>query len=108
MNLILEEVSVRYDSTTNVEMVGLATDGSQEFLKMGGLFTLSDDSHGIAQVGTNFQRALDYLYSLRVENLHFFESKGGAEVKGAKLETASAPLAAVRSGEFRYSQRTLL
>jgi histidinol phosphatase-like PHP family hydrolase len=40
---------------------------------MGGKFTLSDDSHGIAQVGLNFGRALDYLRSLGVETLHYLE-----------------------------------
>ena len=28
----------------------------QEYLKMGGKLTLSDDSHGVAQVATNFPR----------------------------------------------------
>ncbi|KAH6676759.1 putative histidinol-phosphatase [Halenospora varia] len=33
----------------------------EEFLRMGGKFTLSDDSHGIAQVGTNYMRAFEFL-----------------------------------------------
>lgn len=42
---------------------------AEEWLKMGGSFTLSDDSHGIAQVATNYGRALDYLESLGVKEV---------------------------------------
>ncbi|KAI1081671.1 histidinol phosphate phosphatase H [Whalleya microplaca] len=42
---------------------------AEEWLKMGGKFTLSDDSHGIAQLGTNYGRALDYLTSLGVQSV---------------------------------------
>lgn len=42
---------------------------AEEWLRLGGRFTLSDDSHGIAQVGTNYGRALEYLASLGVTNL---------------------------------------
>lgn len=39
---------------------------AEEWLKLGGKFTMSDDSHGIAQVATNYGKALDYLESLGV------------------------------------------
>ncbi|KAI1826396.1 histidinol-phosphatase [Xylaria intraflava] len=42
---------------------------SEKWLSLGGKFTLSDDSHGIAQLGTNFGRALDFLSSLGVTML---------------------------------------
>lgn len=48
----------------------------EEYLKMGGKLTLSDDSHGIAQVGTNFERAFEYLESLGVKELFLLESDG--------------------------------
>ncbi|KAI1430270.1 histidinol-phosphatase [Xylaria sp. FL1777] len=41
----------------------------QKWLSLNGKFTLSDDSHGIAQVGTNYGRALDFLSSLDVTAL---------------------------------------
>ncbi len=41
----------------------------EEYLKMGGLLTMSDDSHGIAQVGTNYVQAFGYLDSLGVADL---------------------------------------
>lgn len=46
---------------------------SQAWLEMGGKFTFSDDSHGIAQVATNYKRNLDYLASLGVEEVYTFE-----------------------------------
>ncbi|KAH8165225.1 hypothetical protein CIB48_g3000 [Xylaria polymorpha] len=42
---------------------------AEKWLSLGGKFTLSDDSHGIAQVGTNYGRALDFLSSLGVTTL---------------------------------------
>jgi histidinol-phosphatase (PHP family) len=40
---------------------------------MGGKLTLSDDSHGVAQVGLNFGRVSDYLISLGVRELCYLE-----------------------------------
>jgi histidinol-phosphatase (PHP family) len=42
--------------------------------------TLSDDSHGVAHIGTNYARAFDYLQNLGVVDLWTLESKG--EVMG--------------------------
>lgn len=39
---------------------------AEEWIRMGGKFTMSDDSHGIAQVATCYPRALEYLESLNV------------------------------------------
>jgi histidinol-phosphatase (PHP family) len=52
----------------------------EEFLKLGGKLTLSDDSHGVAHIGTNYARAFDYLQNLGVVDLWTLESKG--EVMG--------------------------
>ncbi|PKS08928.1 hypothetical protein jhhlp_003541 [Lomentospora prolificans] len=46
---------------------------AEEYLALGGKFTFSDDSHGIAQVATNYVRGLDYLESLGVTELWTFE-----------------------------------
>ncbi|KAI0161884.1 histidinol-phosphatase [Hypoxylon sp. FL1284] len=46
---------------------------AEEWVRLGGRFTLSDDSHGIAQVGTNYARALDYLASLGVASVWTLE-----------------------------------
>jgi histidinol-phosphatase (PHP family) len=45
-------------------------------MDMGGKFTLSDDSHGVAQVGLNFGGASDYLKSLGVMDLYYLERQG--------------------------------
>ncbi|KAK6214066.1 hypothetical protein LQW54_004843 [Pestalotiopsis sp. IQ-011] len=37
---------------------------AEHWLKLGGKFTFSDDSHGIAQLGTNYMKGLEYLESL--------------------------------------------
>lgn len=63
----------------------------QEFMKMGGLFTLSDDSHGIEQVGLNFKKTLDYLHELGLQELHFF-SAARSDGEKTPLAVASMPL----------------
>jgi histidinol-phosphatase (PHP family) len=53
--------------------------------EMGGKFTLSDDSHGIAQVGTNYLKMLDYLDGLGVEEVWTFEKPEGKEMVEKKV-----------------------
>jgi histidinol-phosphatase (PHP family) len=48
----------------------------EEFLSMGGMLTLSDDSHGIVHVGTNYEKAIEYLESLEVKELYTLDGKG--------------------------------
>ena len=42
-------------------------------MAMGGKLTLSDDSHGVAQVGLNFGVVSKYLRSLGVRELYYLE-----------------------------------
>jgi histidinol-phosphatase (PHP family) len=42
-------------------------------LSLGGKFTLSDDSHGVVQVGLNFERVKSYLEDVGVETLWYLE-----------------------------------
>lgn len=44
-------------------------------IQEGGKFCLSDDSHGIAQVGQNYGKAVEYLRELGVENLYYLSLK---------------------------------
>ncbi|KAG6197736.1 hypothetical protein E4U10_007891 [Claviceps purpurea] len=46
---------------------------AEEWLKLDGRFTMSDDSHGIAHLATNYSRGLAYLASLGVKALWTFE-----------------------------------
>ncbi len=64
----------------------------EEFLGMGGMLTLSDDSHGVAHVGTNYQRAIEYLESLDVRELYTLDGKDGSvnnQVSVRSIELAS-------------------
>ena len=71
---------------------------AEEWISMGGRFTMSDDSHGIAQVATNYSRALTFLESLGVQGVWTFKrTDKGQGVKG-DLEDVSVALA-----EFRHS-----
>ncbi len=54
---------------------------------MGGKFTFSDDSHGIAQVATNYRRGVDYLASLGVAEVWTFERNPHPGVEGGKSST---------------------
>lgn len=45
----------------------------QEFLSLGGRFCLSDDSHGIDQVGLNFHRVLDFVETVGISTLHYLQ-----------------------------------
>ncbi|ROW05361.1 hypothetical protein VSDG_00344 [Cytospora chrysosperma] len=74
---------------------------AEEWLKMGGKFTMSDDSHGIAQVATNYQRALDYLESLGVTEVWTLARTPHPGLKGgmkAALKERSVTLADFRQG----------
>ena len=62
---------------------------AEEWLKMGGKFTLSDDSHGIAQVATNYEGALNYLRSMDVKQVWTWKRRthpGVLEGKKVELE----------------------
>jgi len=67
----------------------------EEFLGQGGKLTLSDDSHGVAHVGTNFGRAVEFLEALGVRELWLLEP-GKKEEKTAGLR--SVPLKEVKQG----------
>lgn len=71
----------------------------KEWLKMGGKFTFSDDSHGIAQVATNYARTVTYLESLGVKEVWTFRRKPHPDLEGnsrATIEDIGVPLSAFR------------
>ncbi|KAL6812349.1 polymerase/histidinol phosphatase-like protein [Trichoderma sp. SZMC 28015] len=72
---------------------------SEEWLKLGGKFTMSDDSHGIAQVATNYSRALTFLESLGVKHVWTFERENhpeAGETTKAELIESGVPLSEFR------------
>jgi len=69
---------------------------------MGGKFTFSDDSHGIAQVATNYVRGLNYLEGLGVKEVWTLERPthpGDGKTKSELVEKS------VSLEEFRESLR---
>jgi histidinol-phosphatase (PHP family) len=46
------------------------------FLRMGGGFVMSDDSHGIDQIGTNYARLLAFIQKARIEQIYYADSAG--------------------------------
>jgi hypothetical protein len=72
---------------------------AEEWVRMGGRFTFSDDSHGIAQVGTNYMKGLEYLESLGVREVWTLERREPG-IEGGKGELVEK---AVSVEEFRAS-----
>lgn len=75
------------------------TDSTQEWIKMGGKFTFSDDSHGIAQVATNYARTITYLESLGVKEVWTLKRSSHTCIKGSEkavVEEVSVPLSEFR------------
>ncbi|EFX05619.1 mRNA decapping hydrolase [Grosmannia clavigera kw1407] len=68
---------------------------AEAWLRMGGRFTMSDDSHGIGHVATNYRRGLAYLASLGVTEvwtLARVASGGGLVEKSVSLNEFAASL----------------
>lgn len=72
----------------------------EDFLAMGGRLTLSDDSHGVEQVGTNYVKGFEYLENLGVEELWFLGARSGLGDA-----TAEAPLKSVKLAKVKETFR---
>ncbi|KIH88902.1 histidinol-phosphatase (PHP family) [Sporothrix brasiliensis 5110] len=59
---------------------------AEAWLKLGGKFTMSDDSHGTAHVATNYKRGLAFLRSLGVTEVWTFERQYTPSPDGTKLK----------------------
>ncbi|PMB73599.1 putative histidinol-phosphatase [Beauveria bassiana] len=73
---------------------------AEEWLRLGGKFTLSDDSHGIGHVATNYLGAVKYLQSLGVEHVWTFRRRPhpwASDQGRATLEDVAVPLAEIRA-----------
>lgn len=67
---------------------------------MGGKFTLSDDSHGIGHVATNYTRAVSYLQSLGVDQVWTYRRQphpGVSESAKAELQEVPVSLAEIQA-----------
>lgn len=50
----------------------------EAFLRRGGRFTLSDDCHGVEQVGTNYEGVLEFVEKAGIREVYFLERGGPA------------------------------
>ena len=90
-------VSLSYGTNANIRT-------TQRWIKLGGRFTFSDDSHGIAQVATNYTRGLDYLRDLGVEEVWTLRrTPHPGVVGGAKSELVET---SVPISKFRAALKT--
>lgn len=73
----------------------------QEWTSMGGKLTLSDDSHGVDQLCTNYSRALECVEHAGVKELWFFKRTTSGEASAFSpapgLALSPAPLADIRA-----------
>ncbi|KAK4125921.1 histidinol phosphate phosphatase H [Parathielavia appendiculata] len=72
---------------------------AEEWLRMGGRFTVSDDSHGMAQVGTNYWKGLEYLEGLWVREVWTLERRQ-PEIEGGERQLVEK---AVSIDDFKAS-----
>ncbi|EPE02217.1 histidinol-phosphatase [Ophiostoma piceae UAMH 11346] len=63
---------------------------SEAWLRLGGRFTMSDDSHGTAHVATNYKRGIAFLRELGVKDVWTLERKysGKQRTRGALVDKA--------------------
>ena len=61
----------------------------QEILRRGGKFVLSDDSHGVAQVGLNYHRLFEYMRALGISTYHYIIADEESGVSFGSMELAS-------------------
>ncbi|RAK95457.1 histidinol-phosphatase [Aspergillus ibericus CBS 121593] len=75
----------------------------KEFLARGGRFCLSDDSHGLEQVGLNFHRVLPFMEQVGISTVHYLElGEGDAAVdqRFPRTQIQSVTLAEMKAMAF--------
>ncbi|KAL2755207.1 hypothetical protein ACRALDRAFT_1064909 [Sodiomyces alcalophilus JCM 7366] len=70
---------------------------AEQWLKIGGRFTFSDDCHAINQVATNYSRALDYLEELGVHLVYTLERASIESGIPRVVKDKAVPLSAFRA-----------
>lgn len=77
----------------------------QSFIDLNGRFTLSDDSHGVEQVGLNFHRVLEAIKKAGIKELAYLAPAGSANSTAVddrfpQVCWASLPLSQLEAHEF--------
>lgn len=75
--------------------------GRQAFLAKGGWFALSDDSHGVDQVGLNYTRVLDFVDTAGIYSLTYLQrGEKTTDERFPGISTSAVPLAQLRKHAF--------
>ena len=80
----------------------------QAFLKMGGRFVLSDDSHGVGHIGTNYSKAFEFIKKTGIQEVYVFgrgEDKDQDQGRLNKTVLHRVSLADLESHGFWQSNR---
>ena len=64
---------------------------------MDGKFTLSDDSHGLGQVGLNFKRVQEYLLDVGIKEVWYFDRDANGDLVDRSVKVQALSLAAYPS-----------
>lgn len=76
-------------------------------MKHGGRFTLSDDSHGVDQVGLNYEKVLDFVEKTGIKEIHFLgRGSAGFDHRFPNVSMSSASLAALKGHAFWRVERS--
>ncbi|KAI5777805.1 polymerase/histidinol phosphatase-like protein [Geopyxis carbonaria] len=59
------------------------------FMELGGRFTLSDDSHGVEQIGQNYYRVLEYIHEIGLGEIHYLEKLPMGEIATNVLDACA-------------------
>ena len=68
---------------------------------MGGHFTLSDDSHGVEQVGLNYKRVLDAIHKAGITEIMCIAPKADADVSEAEPRSPSVSWTSISVTELQ-------
>lgn len=64
---------------------------------MDGKFTLSDDSHGLGQVGLNFKRVQEYLLDVGIKEVWYFDRDANGDLVDRNVQVQALRLTAYPS-----------
>lgn len=70
-------------------------------MKHGGRFTLSDDSHGVEQVGLNYGKVLEFVEKAGINEIYFLDrGRPGFDQRFLDVSMSSASLADLKRHAF--------
>ena len=73
-------------------------------MKLGGRFTLSDDSHGTDQVGTNYLKLLKFVERVSIQELYYVTAGHRNDFLAANQHARKITLSELQGHRFWKSQ----